>query len=273
MAKTPTTAEPLLTEERPRFAPERRARILEWLREHGRVEVLDLARMLGVSEHTIRRDLLDLQAQGALQKTHGGAVALDTARLGFEARVGVLPQAKQAIGQAAAERVQPGQTVILDAGSTTLAMARALRARPLTVITNALDVAQLFDRDPRVQLVLTGGTWQAEQRALWGPAVLAQLAACRADWAVPGACALDVRMGVTASDEADAAVKRAMIGAAARTMILADHSKHQSVAPFVVAPWAQVHTLVTDRAWPEVAAQGVEMLVVDERAPAPPGRP
>lgn len=253
------------TEERPRFAEERRARILKSLQQQGRVEVLDLARMLGVSEHTIRRDLLELQAHGALQKTHGGAVALDTARLGFEARAGVLARAKDAIGHAAAGLIEAGQTVILDAGSTTLAMARALTARPLTIITNALDVAALFDRDSAVQLVLTGGTWQTQARALWGPAAHQLLATCRADWAVPGACALDARMGVTAADEADAAVKRAMIAAAARTMILADHSKQQSVAPFAVASWPQVHTLVTDRAWPEVAALGVTLRVAGAR--------
>jgi DeoR/GlpR family transcriptional regulator of sugar metabolism len=245
----------------PRFAEERRVRILRWLQQQGRVEVLDLARMLEVSEHTIRRDLLELQAQGALQKTHGGAVMLDTARLGFEARAGVLARAKDAIGHAAAQLIEPGQTVILDAGSTTLAMARSLAARPLTVITNALDVAALFDRDPAVQLLLTGGTWQPQQRALWGPAAHDLLANCRADWAVPGACALDARMGITASDEADAAIKRAMISAATRTLILADHSKQQNVAPFVVATWPQVHTLVTDRAWPEVAALGVQVKV------------
>ena len=83
---------------------------------------------------------------------------------------------------------------------------------------------------------------------------------------VPGACALDARMGVTASDEADAAIKRAMIAAAARTMILADHSKQQSVAPFVVATWPQVHTLVTDRAWPQVLALGVVVKVAGKPA-------
>ncbi|MED5622381.1 DeoR/GlpR family DNA-binding transcription regulator [Ideonella sp. BN130291] len=248
--------------QRPRFAEERRARILGWLRDHGRVEVLDLARNLGVSEHTIRRDLLELQAQGALQKTHGGAVMLDTARLGVQERSTVLPQAKQEIGRAAARHVQPGQTLILDAGTTTLAMARALTARPLTVVTNALDVATLFDRDKDVQLVLTGGTWQPAQRAFWGPAALALLAGCRADWAVPGACALDARMGVTAADESDSAVKRAMVAAAARTMILADHSKQASVAPFSVARWPEVHLLVTDRAWPEVQALGVQLEAV-----------
>ena len=248
----------------PWFGEERRARTLKLLREKGRVEVLDLARMMGVSEHTIRRDLLDLQAQGALHKTHGGAVSLDTARLDFAGRADVMADAKQAIGRAGAALIEPGQTVIIDAGSTSLSLARALTVRPVTVITNSLDVAALFDRDPGVQLVLTGGTWHAQARALWGPAAREMLQQCRADWAVPGACSVDLAMGITVTDEADAATKRAMIGAAARTMVLADHSKQNNVSPFVVGEWAEVHTLVSDRAWPEVQALGVRVHVAPD---------
>ncbi|HSI48564.1 MAG TPA: DeoR/GlpR family DNA-binding transcription regulator [Ideonella sp.] len=245
----------------PQFSEERRARILEELQAKGRVEVPGLARLLEVSEHTIRRDLLDLQAQGKLHKTHGGAVTLDTARLDFAARSSVQVSAKLAIGQLAATLIEPGQTVIIDAGSTSLSLARALVARPLTIITNALDVAALFDRDPQVQLVLTGGSWQPQSRALWGPAACEMLARCRADWAVPGACAVDLRMGTTVTDEADAATKQAMIAAATRTLILADHTKLDKVSPFGVAQWHQVHTLVSDRPWPELAALGVQVLV------------
>ncbi|MEK8033491.1 DeoR/GlpR family DNA-binding transcription regulator [Ideonella sp. DXS29W] len=248
----------------PRFSEERHARILKQLQEKGRVEVLGLARMLGVSEHTIRRDLLDLQAQGALHKTHGGAVSLDTARLSFAERSGVLAEAKRAIGRVGAALIQPGQTVIIDAGSTSLSLAQALTVRPITVITNSLDVAALFDKDPGVQLVLTGGTWQAASRALWGPAARDMLMHCRADWAVPGACSVDLAMGVTVTDEADAATKRAMITAAARTMVLADHSKQHNVSPFGVARWPEVHTLVSDRPWPEVEALGVRVLLADD---------
>jgi len=243
----------------PRFAEERRARLLDILRQRGRMEVLELAQMFGVSEHTIRRDLNQLHAEGVLQKTHGGAVMLDSARLEFEARSAVLERAKRGIGKTAATLIEPGSTVILDAGSTTLAFARALTARPLSVVTNSLDIAVLFDRDPAVQLVLTGGTWTPDARALRGTAAREMLALCRADWAVLGACALDIRAGVTASYEDDAAVKRAMVAAASRTMVLADHSKQGSVAPFHVAAWQQVSLLMTDVHWAQVAQLGVDV--------------
>ena len=132
----------------PRFTAERQRRIEQMLREQGRVEVLELARLLQVSEHTVRRDLLALQGQGLLQRTHGGAVTLDTQRLGLGDRAAVLADAKAAVGRAAAALVEPGQTVVLDAGSTPLAMARALTVRPLTVITSSLDVAAHLRRRP-----------------------------------------------------------------------------------------------------------------------------
>jgi DeoR/GlpR family transcriptional regulator of sugar metabolism len=245
----------------PRFTAERQRRIETMLREQGRVEVLELARLMQVSEHTVRRDLLALQARGILQRTHGGAVTLDTSRLDLAARAAVLPEAKAGVGRAAAAYIEPGQTVVLDSGSTPLAMARALTVRPLTVVTSSLDVAAIFADDPQVQVALTGGTWQRGQRALWGPAAVAMLAQVRADWAVPGACAIDAHLGVSAPDEADAALKRAMIACARRTLILGDHSKLASVAAFHVADWTQVHALVIDQPWPEGEAAGVPIQV------------
>jgi len=247
-----------------RFTAERQARILQSLQEHGRVEVLELARMLQVSEHTVRRDLLALQSQGVLQRTHGGAVSINTARLDLAGRTAVVPRTKAAIGRAAAALFEPGQTVILDAGSTSLALAHALTVRPLTIITNSLDIAQVFAPDPQVQLVLTGGSWQPGARALWGPAADDMLKHCRADWAVPGACALDAAKGVTATDEADAALKRTMITRAAKTLVLGDSSKRGGVSPFLVAEWSQVHTLVTDQPWPEVQALGVKVVLAED---------
>jgi len=231
------------------------------LREWGRVEVLELARLLQVSEHTVRRDLVALQDQGLLQRTHGGAVTLDTQRLGLGERAAVLPEAKAAVGRAAAALVEPGQTVVPDSGSTPLAMARALTVRPLTIITSSLDVAALFADDPQVQIALTGGSWRHANGALWGPAAAAMLANCRADWAVPGACAIDARLGVSAHCEADAAFKRAMVACARRTLVLADHSKPGNTGPFHVAPWSQVHALVVDEPWAEGVAASVPVVV------------
>jgi DeoR/GlpR family transcriptional regulator of sugar metabolism len=250
----------------PRFTAERQRRIETMLLENGRVEVLELARLLQVSEHTVRRDLLALQSQGVLQRTHGGAVTLDTTRLGLAARAAVLPEAKAAIGRAAAALIEPGQTVVLDSGSTPLAMARALTVRPLTIITSSLDVAAIFADDPHVHIALTGGTWQHTNRALWGPAAVAMLAQCRADWAVPGACAIDARLGVSAPDEADAALKRAMIGCARRTLILGDHSKLGNVAAFHVADWPQVHAVLLDEPWADGVAAGLPVQVAGAAA-------
>src|SRR6202007_2691274 len=95
----------------PRFTAERQRRIEQMLREQGRVEVLELARLLQVSEHTVRRDLLALQGQGLLQRTHGGAGSLDTQRLGLDARAAVRADAKAAVGRAGGALLAPGQTV------------------------------------------------------------------------------------------------------------------------------------------------------------------
>jgi len=244
-----------------RFTAERQARILALLTEHGRVEVLEVARLMQVSEHTVRRDLLALQKQGVLQRTHGGAISLHTARADLPTRAGVAGKAKAAIGRLAAGLIEPGQTLMLDAGSTNLALARALTVRPLSIITNSMDIAAVFAADTQVQLTLTGGSWQRDERALWGPAAEAVLQHCRADWAVPGACALDLAQGVTASHEADAALKRVMVSRAVRTLVLGDQSKQGGVAPFLVADWAAVTTLVTDQPWPALQARGVDVKV------------
>lgn len=250
-----------------RFSAERQQRIRALLEERGRVEVLEIARLMQVSEHTVRRDLLALQKQGLLQRTHGGAISVNTARAGITARSAVAAGAKAAMAQAAAALFRPGQTLILDAGSTTLALAQALQVRPLTVITNSLDIAQHFATDPEVQLLLTGGTWHGFERALWGPAAQEMLARCRADWAVPGACAVDVLQGVTASDEADAALKRTMIGRAQQTMVLADASKRGGVGPFLVAEWSEVDVLVAEAPWPELSDRGVQVVAAQEPLP------
>lgn len=247
------------------FARERQARILDELHRHGRVEVGALADVLGVSEDSVRRDLRALSDAGHLQKTHGGAVLLDPARMGWAERADVAAAAKDAIALAAAsaDLVQPGDTVLLDAGSTVLAFARALQVRPLTVVTHSLDVAVLLEADPEVDLTVAGGQWSRHSRYFAGSATVAALARHRADWAVLGACALDPAAGATSVDAQDADVKVAMTRAARRTAVLADSSKHDSVAPHLVLPPAGIDLLVTDDGdsaarWRE---QGVQVLV------------
>lgn len=248
------------------FTEERRQRILTELQSAGRVAVTDLAGRYGVSEDTVRRDLRALAAEGFLQKTHGGAVALDTPHMTWQARSQLFGEVKSDIGKLAAALVEPGQTVLLDAGSTPLAVARALTVRPISVITNSLDVAQLFIDDREVTLLLTGGLWDSTRRHFVGEAALNALAGVRADWAFLGTCAVHPKAGITATDELDAQWKRALCRTALRVVLLADHSKFHQVVPYLVADLSTIEVLVTDQHDADLAATGVRMLVTGDDA-------
>lgn len=230
------------------FATERRQLILDVLTRDGRVEVASLADTLGVSEDTVRRDLKMLTEQGFLQKTHGGAVLLDTARIAFPARHQVRADAKTSIGQRAAQLAEAGQTLFIDAGTTALELARALPPLELTVITQSLDVAAVLAERPLVQLILCGGEWDREGRYFSGSSTEQQLQSYRADLAFVGACAVHEHLGLTATGAGDARVKAAMVGHSACAILLADHSKFGQIAPHAVAHLNQFQHLITDNA-------------------------
>lgn len=236
----------------PRFAQERQEDIALTLRTQGRVEVAALATRYGVSEDTIRRDLRLLAARGLMQKTHGGAVALNAAVMRAGERVGVLADAKRGIARAAVRHVRAHHTLFIDGGSTALALTRLLCAsdmpRPLTVVTPALDVACALADARDVRLVLAGGAWQPDLRIFTGPQALATIGAYRADLALLGACALHGRVGLTATDAADAALKREMVAGSARRIVLADASKLDAVAPHAVCTLAEVDRVISDAA-------------------------
>ncbi|WP_432511553.1 DeoR/GlpR family DNA-binding transcription regulator [Kineococcus sp. SYSU DK001] len=255
------------------FTRERRQEVLLRLQRDGRVEVAALAQELGVSEDTVRRDLRALAGAGHLQKTHGGAIALDPARMSWGAREHLAAGAKQAIGVAAAQLVRPGQTIVLDTGSTVLGLAHALVAarqvRPLTVVTNSVDVTSVLDADPAITVHVTGGQWDGRSRFLTGPGAVAGVQRYRADWAFLGTCALDPEAGATSVDAGDAAVKVAMANSATRVAVLADRTKLNTTAPHLVLTPGAVDVLVTDV---DDAAQqwrshtGTAVVVVDPAA-------
>jgi DeoR family glycerol-3-phosphate regulon repressor len=236
----------------PRFAQERQQEIAQALRENGRVEVAALATHYAVSEDTIRRDLRLLATSGLVQKTHGGAVALHATVLPATERAGVRAQVKRAIAQAAAAYVQPHQTLFIDDGTTTLALAQLLRAagtpRPLTVVTTSLDVALALLDDRLIRLVLAGGAWLPESRSFEGPQALATLREHRADIAFLGACAVHRRVGLTANEAGDMALKRAMIDGAAQRIMLTDATKFDAVAPHAVCALSELDRVICDAA-------------------------
>ncbi len=168
-----------------------------------------------------------------------------------QGRNALLTQTKQRLGQQVAARIPSGSTLFLDAGSTLLAVAAQLKG-PLTVITASLDIAQLFSDRADIQLILLGGQWDSKQRLFAGSATLALVTRYRADIAILGACALHAGLGLSASQEADADVKRAMLAASAEHWLVADHTKLNRCEPWRVAGLSDIHHLFLDRPWAEL---------------------
>jgi DeoR/GlpR family transcriptional regulator of sugar metabolism len=214
---------------------QRLRKISQWLGELGSVRVADLARRVKVSEETIRRDLRALAAAGIAETVHGGAILVERSDQPralvppVDLRASVQHQAKTAIGEAAAAHVRDGQVVIVDGGTTTLAVAEALRCRrDLTVVTNSLTVAQVAAGLPGAKTHVIGGRLVNASLTTIGPKAQRDLAPVRADWAFLGAAAIDVTGGFTSADPYEAEIKRAMIRAARSIAIVADHTKFDS---------------------------------------------
>ncbi|UUK65086.1 DeoR/GlpR family DNA-binding transcription regulator [Clavibacter sepedonicus] len=229
-------------------AATRRSRILERLADRGFATVAELAADAGVSAVTIRADLDALADSAAVQRVHGGAVlraGLGAREQSLEVTLESAADAKRAIGRAAADLVESGQSVLLDVGSTTLQVARALVARDdlvdVTVITNGLTLALELERAmPRFTVVVTGGT------LLVDPLATVVLDRLHPDVAFIGCNGIDVDRGVTNVNLPEAEVKRRMVDASARTIVVADGSKAGRTHLGSVAPLDRIDMLLTD---------------------------
>ena len=225
--------------------------LIEILSEKGQITISELVDRLQVSADTLRRDLSDLEKQGRAQKNHGGAIALNLSAMNRQNRNTLLPDTKKRLGKMVAEKIPGGSTLFLDAGSTVLAVATQIQG-PMTVITPSLDIAQHFSTRADIQLILLGGKWDMQQRLFAGSATVSLLERYRADIAVLGTCALHADLGLSASQEADAEVKRAMLAASAEHWLVADHMKLNHCEPWLVAGLADIHQLFLDRPWDEL---------------------
>ncbi len=252
------------------LSAERNRQLRRRLVEQGSLEVATEAKRFGVSEETIRRDIKRLAADGLADPVFGGAVLKPAP--GSDSRhvppVGerglVQEEAKDAIGAAAARLVEPGQAVILDAGTTTLAVARHLAVHSnLTVITNSIPVARLCADNPTAVTYVVGGKLVPGSLSMIGPGAERDLAQISADWAFIGAAAVDVAGGFTSADPYEAQVKRAMIRAARQVILLADSSKWGRTGFYKVAPFTAVHTIVSDTNLPPESRRVIERLGIE----------
>jgi DeoR family transcriptional regulator, aga operon transcriptional repressor len=231
--------------------------LLEMLTEDGRVSVEEAAERLSVSHATIRRDFDQLAQQQMITRTRGGAVASGVSYdLPLRYKTAKHSAEKQRIGAAAAALVAPGMVVALNGGTTTTEVARALAVRPeltggvddaqLTVVTNALNIANELLVRSRMKIVVTGGIVRPQSFELVGPLGGAILGEVTFDIALLGADAIDVRLGAAAHNEGEASINAQMVARAKRVVIIADSSKLGGHAFARICPIERVDTLVTD---------------------------
>ncbi|MFE7277132.1 DeoR/GlpR family DNA-binding transcription regulator [Streptomyces sp. NPDC057623] len=256
------------------FAAERRQLILEMVRANGAVSLRELARVVQTSEVTVRRDVRALEAEGLLDRRHGGAVLPGgfTRESGFPQKSHLATAEKTAIADLAANFVEEGEAIVVGAGTTTQELARRLARVPgLTVVTNSLLVAQALAHANRVEVVMTGGTLRGSNYALVGSGAEQSLQGLRVSRAFLSGSGLTAERGLSTSNMLSASVDRALVQAAAEVVVLADHTKLGSDTMFQTVPTDVITRLVTDeppvhddRAHTELQAladQGVQIAV------------
>jgi DeoR family transcriptional regulator of aga operon len=248
-------------ERRHPLAEVRQDRMAGIILDEGFARVTDLAGRFGVSAVTVRADLSALEARARVRRVRGGAVPLGERERPFESSQWEAPVQKSSIGVRAAAMIADGDTVILDVGTTTTAIARALvlrtDLRDVTVVTNGLNIAlELEPAAPRISVVVTGGTLRPLQHSLVNPLGTVLLERLRASVAFVGCHGVDPEVGVTNVNLPEAEVKRAMLLAARRRVIVADGSKVGEVELAKVCDIEEVHLIITDpSADPEVLTE------------------
>lgn len=227
---------------------QRHAEILRLLRTSGANDVADLASRLGVSPSTIRRDLGWLSKRGHLRRVHGGATIRDDAdeRRPFSQVLGTDAGDKDRVGALAADLVADGDVVLLDIGTTTMQLACHLRGRQITVITSSLAVLNVLHDDPEVELVLLGGVVRQAYLSLVGALTEASLREVRATHAFLGTSGVRPDGMVLDSTQVEVPVKRAMMAAADRVVLLADRHKFPGTGALKVCDAADLDLLVTN---------------------------
>ena len=230
---------------------ERQSRIIDTVRARGKAAVDELAEMFGTSVETIRRDLTTLARKGQLQKIHGGAIPPRSLGEGlFEQRMQRNGLAKRHIAQKLRELVSPGDTLLVDTGSTTLIVAEELAAvDDLTIVTNSTSIAKVIAAGNKTaSIFLLGGNYIEDNRQTCGIIAQEQLNQFHGNFAILTVAAVDGNAGLMDYSFEEAQMARAMLRRADRGIALADSSKFGQVAPFVVAGFEEIDALVCEQA-------------------------
>ncbi len=260
------------------FARERQDRIARIVEEHGRARVSDLSHRFGVSAVTIRKDLVALEADGRVVRTHGGAIVPDrnTPELAFDLRERLQQDEKTAIGAAAVEMVEDGETIVMDASTTALAVARRLKARggwsQLTVITNGLRIASELAGSPGIIVLMLGGRVRWEALSVVGQLGDGLFSRINVQKAILGAAGFTLEAGLSDATDEEVQIKRSMVAAAREVVAIVDHTKFERVAFATFCHTDQITSVVTDIGAPAemvdaLVSAGIEVRLVDPAAP------
>jgi DeoR/GlpR family transcriptional regulator of sugar metabolism len=258
------------TEDHPILAEERRAILLREINENGYLQAAEIAERLNTTAITIRRDLSMLEAEGLCIRKRGGAVRSSqsvTLELPYQVKQNSRIAEKRRIGEAAVRLVSPGSTIILDAGSTTYALAHLLSQKRITVVTNDLQIAVKLTASASINLVCTGGIARPNVFSLHGPQVEAFIRGLRVDITFLGADAIHQDGTVSNVNLEEAFLKQAMIRAADRVILLADSSKFNKTGFAKVCNLIDLEMIITDDGISEgnrefLASKNIKALIV-----------
>jgi DeoR family transcriptional regulator of aga operon/DeoR family fructose operon transcriptional repressor len=255
------------------FARERQEHIARIVEEHGRARVADLARQFDVSAVTIRKDLLVLETEQRLVRAHGGAIALDRSRpeLAFDIRERLQADEKLRIGAAGAALVHDGESIVMDASTTALSVARHIKARgawsQLTIITNGLRVASELAGHPGLTVLMLGGRVRWEALSVVGQLGDGLFSRINVQKAFLGAAGFTLESGLSDATDEEAQIKRSMVAAAREVIAIVDHTKWERAAFATFCPIDQVGVVLTDPEAPSemvgaLRTRGVEVRIV-----------
>jgi DeoR family transcriptional regulator of aga operon/DeoR family fructose operon transcriptional repressor len=255
------------------FARERQEHIARIVEEHGRARVNELAAQFHVSAVTIRKDLIVLESERRLVRAHGGAIASDRSRpeLSFEIRERLQTGEKERIGAAAAALVHDGESIVMDASTTALSVARHLKARvgwsQVTVVTNGLRLASELAGHPGITVLMLGGRVRWEALSVVGQLGDGLFSRINVQKAFLGAAGFTVESGLSDATDEEAQIKRSMVAAAREVIAIVDHTKWERAAFATFCPTDKISIVLTDEGAPDpmvlaLTGRGIEVRLV-----------
>jgi len=239
------------------------------LARKGAVEVDELSELLEVSRATIRRDLDEMESTGVLKRTHGGAAQLNSdTELPFNSKVDLFAMEKRAIGMKVAALVENSSVIACTGGTTAMSVIKSLKEKEVTILTNAINIAQELASHPSIQVIVTGGILQPRSHELVGHIANRTISDFYFDVALIGVDGISLERGISTYTTGEAYTALQYIDHAKQVWVVADHSKAGKTAPAIIAPISRVHRFITDPGLPQpfrksLQSAGVEVVTAE----------